>query len=127
MVRLYYWVMWTSIALALAHVAGSYGVELIDMLNNYGMTVPVTERLAAPVRAVPWLLSETTQANRGRGGLPFELKLYWLGYLVPFVAMLLATPVVRLAVRQLRRDDRRGFTLTIGGVDSDVGSDRPPT
>jgi hypothetical protein len=59
------------------HMMGSYGIEVVDALDNYDAPVPWAVRLEAPLYAPPWLVSATAKAP-GLGLLPF-----WTAYVLP--------------------------------------------
>ncbi len=77
------------VALILAHVAGSYGVEAMDMVANYGMDVPLVARAASPLSSLPFLLRETFGRHQ-----PYlrEMATWWAAYLVPAAVVLLTVP-----------------------------------
>lgn len=79
-----------TISLLIAHVAGSFGIELCDALQNYGMPVRIAARLAAPVRVLPWLVKETVKEAQKTD--PHSSLLIWWGfYFAPFLMTLLIT------------------------------------
>jgi len=85
-----------------AHVAGSYGMELFNALQNYDLEVPFSERAAAPVVALPWLLKTTLHSAST------ELILFWAGYLIPAIG----TAGMYVIWRSLRRKEKpRGFEV----------------
>jgi hypothetical protein len=89
-------------AVSAAHVAGSYGVELVDAMQNYGLEVPFSSRLAAPVHALPWLM-KTTLLWHSDDLLPF-----WVGYLLPAIGTVGAFAIWRSV---MRRGKLRGFEV----------------
>jgi hypothetical protein len=62
------------VILLLGHIVGSYGIEGCDVLDNYELEVPIGERLAGPVRALPWLVRTTAKTPSK------QLVHFWLGY-----------------------------------------------
>lgn len=90
-------------ALLVGHVAGSYVVELWDAIDNYGMEVPMVERLEAPIRVLPWLIRATAS-----GRFPFDgLMPWWLGYMISVsVFLVLGTFRVITGCREPMREAR---------------------
>ena len=74
----------------MAHVAGSFGIELCDALQNYGMAVPIVARLAAPVKALPWLVKETVKEAQ-KTDPNSSLMIWWGFYFAPFLITWLIT------------------------------------
>jgi hypothetical protein len=97
------------VVLALAHIAGSYGVEAWDMVQNYGMEVGVLDRVEAPLRVGPFLVRETFRILDRRAAR--QLFWFWVSYAVP------VTIVVCIVPRFLRqRPPRWGAALLTTGV-----------
>ena len=116
------WMPWLA-AVVIGHAAGSYAVELMDALDNYGMQVPVAERLAAPVRCLPILVAWTYRSAHGTGPAPADVRAWWVVYAVPFAAVLAVAPLGSCLARR-RRARPQGFAPILSA--DRVGPDRQP-
>jgi hypothetical protein len=95
------------VAVLLAHVAGSYGFEVGDMIDHYGQSTPVAERLKAPVEDLwPLIL-----ATHSWGFTNQKVRFYWSFYLGPAaITLVLAPYLVHLRRRRLQTLTR-GFDV----------------
>jgi hypothetical protein len=78
------------IVLTLAHIAGSYGVEAWDMVQNYGMKVGILERVETPLWAGPFLVRETIHCSDRRAA--GQLFWFWVSYAVPVTIVVCVVP-----------------------------------
>ena len=104
------------VPLLMAHLIGSYAVELFDAVENpeFWVAMPAIKLLLAPVSIIPGLIRISRQfIHEGRSG---EMMIWWLAYLLPFGATFSLCQVAHMLARRkprLPKDSTVGFPVEL--------------